>query len=38
MIGYRISRSARIVVVYQRAYGPAGEYQDKTFCETRFSF
>jgi hypothetical protein len=38
MIGYRISRSARIVVTYQRAYGPAGEYQDKTFCETRFSF
>ncbi|MBN2322369.1 MAG: hypothetical protein JXQ30_01445 [Spirochaetes bacterium] len=38
MVGYRISRSARIVLTYQRAYGPSGECQDKTFCETQFSF
>lgn len=38
LLGYRISQAARIVLTYQRAYSPAGEYRDRTFCETRFSF
>lgn len=37
-LGYRISSSARILLTYQRAYEPSGDYRDKTFVETRFSF
>jgi hypothetical protein len=37
-LGYRITGSTKIVLTYQRSYGPSGSSEDKTFVETRFSF